>query len=150
MSEQKIDVTDPSVERVLTMRLAQKGFGIHPERDFLYMHMGNMHEVSFNKILNKLAEIHYEADFVVSSTTTFSDDPLLDEDNIYLVNEVSDELHQFLDFKSRAKLSEEVALNTDEKELIQIIGEALKKENFTRDENTKVFIYKIAGKQRTK
>lgn len=150
MSEQKIDVTDPSQERLFTMKLAQKGFGIHPERDFLYMYMEDKSEVTFNKVLNKISQIHYEADFVLASKKRFEEDILLHEDNIYLVEEVTEELNQFLSFKSRAVLSEEIALNTAEDELIQIIGEALKKDKFTRDETTKVFIYKIAGKQRTK
>lgn len=147
MSEPKIDVTDPAKERILTLQLARKGFGIHPERDFLYMDMGDRSAVACNRVLNKLAEIHYEADFVIATTSHFEEDPLLDEDNIYLVENVTEELNQFLGFKSRAALTEEVALETPQDELIKIIGEALKKEKFTRDETTKVYIYKIAGKQ---
>lgn len=149
MSESSKSFSDPLIERRYTVKLAQKGFGIHPERDFLYMYLGDKTKVPFNELLQKLAEIHYEADFVIGTTADeFEDDPVLIEDNIYEVTEIDDDIHSFLEYKSRAILTEEVAMNTEQEELINIIGEALKKEKFTRDETTKVYIYKIATKHR--
>lgn len=147
MSNSKIDISDPVTDRKLTLQAARHGFGIHPERDFLYMHIEDKSEVSFCKVLNAIAQIHYEADFVVSSSAeSIESTSFLDEDNIYLLPNIPEELHEYLEIKSRAVLDEEIALDTPEDELKRLIGKALKKENFTRDETTKVFIYKMATK----
>lgn len=151
MSKTDIDFTDPLTERKLTMAVSQKGFGIHPDRYFLYINIGQKSSVSFAEIVNALAIIHYEADIVIASEVEpFDDNILLDEDNIYLAPAITDELNAFLEFKSKAILTEEVALSTEPEELKKMIREALKRDKFLRDDTTKVYIYKIATKHNNK
>jgi hypothetical protein len=132
--------------RKMTMEIAQLGCGIHPERYVLYYPLNNSSKVSEDvlSLIQQIADSHYEADFIIGTTAEKIDHKLqLDEDNIYLVTNLSDENELYLNGISKIVVSEKILAESNRDDLVKEIGENMLRENFTRDETTKQAKFKI-------
>ncbi len=133
-------------KRKMIMEIARLGCGFHPDRFVMYTPLKEGEKVSEGllKFIEDLADIHYEVDFIIGSTAKVVNHKLKDdEDNIYIVPNMSEDNHQFLLEEARVVLSNDKFAAADEKELKANIKEDFVKENFTRDEFSKQAKFKI-------
>ena len=136
-----------SVDRKIEMKIAQIGYGIHRERFFLFMPLGESSKVSNElfKFVQDIADIYFEVDFLVGSTSTIEMDLSFDEDNIYLLSNLSEDQFQYLLDNARISLTQDIFENSDKKELKKEVEDIITRDNFTRDEFSKPAKFKIAS-----
>ncbi len=142
----EIDFKDPVVERKLTFQIARKGCGIHRDRYLCYFSLEGAESTGeeATQFLIDLAKIHYEADFIVG--TSADENSTVKEyadDNLYLLDNVSDEQDAFLKYKAQITVTEKDFNTVGYEALKERVVNALKRDSFKRDETTKVAIFKI-------
>ncbi len=139
-------MTEESIlDRKMTMHLARAGFGIHPDRYILLYDIGSRTETPDEQFIEDIAIIHYEADIVISSSAEeIIETMTLKEDNIYFVPAITAELKSFIESKATVILAPERIEASDKATLKNEIIENMKRDDFKRDDESKVFIYRIA------
>ncbi len=153
MSSEKITFDDPIVDRKLTMQLGRAGFGIHPERGVFYLPLADQITCSdeYLAYIKDRAIIQYEVDFILASfTDTIEAETLLKEDNVYILPNINEEQHHFLEHKAKMSLTPEAFEKSDKKELTKRVEKAFRVENFTRNEFTKPAVFKVGFTQQAK
>lgn len=142
-----LDFKDELVERKMIFQIARKGCGIHRERYVCFFNMENANSISeeSTKLLGELAHIHYEADFIVG-TSSDENNVVRDEkdDNYYLLESLNDEEVAFLNYYSHAILSDAIVAEKGYEAAKQYVVESLARDNYKRDETTKVSIFQIS------
>jgi len=146
----QLDYTDPIIDRKLSFQISQKGCGIHSDRYLCFLNLGSETTCSdtLRDLFLTLAKVHYEADFIVGTTSDsveFKTDKAVD--NIYSLTSLTDELVDFLKFKS-ASTVEAKSFSDDSTEAVKtMVIDSLKRDDFKRDETTKVSYFKINHSQ---
>ncbi len=146
----QLDYSDSIIDRKLTFQIAQKGCGIHSDRYLCFLNFGAETSCpeSLRELFHGLAKVHYEADFLVGSTNPTIDFEIdKSVDNIYPLTALSEELVDFLRHKSASTV--ELSDFSDDKaaDIKQFVIDSLKRDDFKRDETTKVSYFKINHSQ---
>lgn len=140
-----IDFNDPVVDRKLTFQISRKGYAIHRDRYICFFDQNGEESASdeATKILLEIAERYYEADFLIG---TSADDnktvKVHEDDNVYLLDSLTDELRSFLNHKAAITVTEE-SLEVGSETLKEDIKKALTREGFLKDETTKLAYFKV-------
>lgn len=147
------DFTDPAIDRKLSFQIAQKGCGLHRDRFLCVFDMGSSEVLVAEsaKLILELAQVHYEADFCV--VTTAKENRVergVSDDNLYLVDSLTDEQVEYVKYKSRIVITENDLDLTGIESVRASVVDALKREKFKRDETTKVSYFKINTSQSVK
>lgn len=143
-----LDFKDPIVERKLTFSIAQKGCALHFDRYLCLIEIDESVSKEFEDMIVDMSKTHYEADFIVGTkkdTNNFINEHL--NDNIYLLEKLTNDELEFLVYKSQVFISKD-ELNKDVEIIKNEIIEGLKREKFKRDETTKVYRFVINHSQK--
>lgn len=140
-----LDFNDPAVDRKLAFQISRKGYAIHRDRYICFFDQLSEESASdeATKALLEVAERYYEADFLIATSADENKTVKVHEDdNVYLLDSLSDELRAFLEHKAAIALTEK-DLEAGIVSVKAAIIKGLTREGFLKDETTKLAYFKV-------
>lgn len=113
-------LTDELFVRVQTMQLTHLGFHIHPERLFILADCREIKDEAYIKQIVEIGNRYFEIDICV---LTSEGDKVVEDDNIYTIEDVETEKEMLLASKATAILTTDTELLSLAKELLKPIYE---------------------------